>query len=156
MNATTAPQTRQLEHLFDAELQYIEGKPRVSDEGKVGEYVGSGEGTVLGDKINGTVHWTLFEAQGETVCESNLFGVITTDDGIEIKFDTMGFFMRPDEKAPYKWITSAAVRFVSESARYDWLNSILGVWEGAFDMASYRHRYKAYVRWNEPAHLSHR
>jgi len=38
-------------------------------------------------RSTGIVRWTLFEAQGGTVCESNLFGVITTDDGIEIRFN---------------------------------------------------------------------
>ena len=43
-------------------LEYKEGKDPVSNEGKVGEYLGSGEGVVRG-RINGTVHWSLFEAQ---------------------------------------------------------------------------------------------
>jgi hypothetical protein len=146
MTTSNAVQSKQLEPLFEVQLQYKEGKPPVSSQGKVGEYIGSGEGTVSGLKIKGTVHWTLFEAQSETVCESNLFGVIETDDGARISFDTMGFFMLPDKGSPNQWVTSAAVSFDTEDERYQWLNTILGVWEGEFDMGTYRHHYWVYVR----------
>ena len=79
MTTSNDIQNRQLEHLFEVQLEYKEDKPPVSTEGKVGEYIGSGEGTANGSQINGSIHWTLFEAQSETVCESNMFGVIETD-----------------------------------------------------------------------------
>jgi hypothetical protein len=133
--------------LFEIRLEYREGKPPVSpSEGKVGEYLGSGEGTVNGTNVSGTVHWTLFEAQRETLCESNLFGVIETDDGAQISFDTMGFFMRPEQANPNRWITSAAVSFNTTDGRYEWLNAVLGVWEGELDMGTYRHHYQVYAR----------
>jgi hypothetical protein len=109
---------QQLKPLFEVKLSYVEGKPAVSMDGKVGEYLGSGEGTVAGVKLNGTVYWTLFEAQRETACESNLFGVITTEDGAEIRFDTMGFFRRPYKDKPHLWVTSAAVSFETDDERY--------------------------------------
>ena len=141
---TGQPQGLQL--LFEVFLKYKEGKPAVSMNGKVGEYVGSGEGTVTGARINGTVHWTLFESVRENACESNLFGIITTDDGAEIQFDTMGFFLRPYKDKPKLWVTSAAVSFETDNKAYSWLNQVLGVWEGTFDMASYEHHYKAFAR----------
>lgn len=146
MTTHSTVQSRQLEPLFEVELEYKEGKAPVSTEGKVGEYIGSGEGTANGPTINGAVHWTLFEAQSETVCESNMFGVIETDDGAKIKFDTMGFFMRPDQDNPNLWVTSAAVKFDTEDDGYQWLNTILGVWEGEFDMGTHRHHYQVYAR----------
>ena len=60
----------QLKLLFEVKLRYVEGKPAVSMNGKVGEYLGSGEGTVEGARVSGSVHWTLFESQRETACES--------------------------------------------------------------------------------------
>lgn len=147
METPSSAKSAQLEHLFEIKLEYKEGKPPVSSaEGKVGEYLGSGEGTVNGPDVNGTVHWTLFEAQGKTVCESNLFGIIETDDGVQIEFDTMGFFMRPEQDNPNRWITSAAVNFNTADGRYQWLNTVLGVWEGEFDMGTYRHHYQVYAR----------
>ena len=135
----------ELKHLFEIRLEYKQEKPPVSEAGKVGEYIGSGEGTVDGAEISGSVHWTLFETQSETICESNLFGIIETEDGAEIKFDTMGFFMRPDKTKPHQWTTSAAVTFVTEDERYTWLNSVLGVWSGEFNMKTYKHHYQVYV-----------
>ena len=131
--------------LFEVELHYLEGKPPVTETGKVGDYLGSGEGRVSGPEVNGAVHWSLFEAQGQMVCESNLVGVVTTEGGAEIRFDTMGFFMRPDPGQPQKWVTSAAVSFETQNEAYTWLNALLEVWEDEFDMESYRHSYRAYV-----------
>jgi hypothetical protein len=64
------------------------------------------------------VDWTLFEEQRESHCESNLFGVIRTEDGGEIRFDTMGFFLRPDPDAPHRWVSSASVSFQTDDDRY--------------------------------------
>jgi hypothetical protein len=58
----------------------------------------------------------------------------------------MGFFRRPFKDKPHLWVTSAAVSFETADARYTWLNPVLGVWEGTFDMASYQHHYQAYAR----------
>lgn len=135
-----------LEPLFQVELEYREDKPPVSSDGKVGEYIGSGDGLVHGARLNGRVHWTLFEEQGKAICESNLFGIIETDDGATVKFDTLGFFRRPGKENPNKWIASAAVRFDTVDDRYRWLNAVLGAWEGEFDMGMYRHHYRVYAR----------
>lgn len=83
---------------------------------------------VSGARLNGTVHWTLFEAQRETACVSNLFGIITTEDGAEIRFDTMGFFRRPYKDKPHLWVTSAAVSFETDDERYAWLNPVPRQW----------------------------
>ena len=135
-----------LETLFEIKLEYKESTSPVSLEGKVGEYIGSGKGTVVGPEVNGTVHWTLFEAQNERVCQSNLFGVISTADGAEIKFDSMGLFMVPDREKPHLWKTSAGVSFETNNENYLWINSLLGVWEGEFDSKSYHHHYRVYAR----------
>jgi hypothetical protein len=52
-----------LEHLFDAELLYREGMEPLSDDGE-GELVGSGDGSVDGERVRGRLRWTLFEAGG--------------------------------------------------------------------------------------------
>lgn len=141
----TATQREQLEQLFEVVLQYKEGKPAVSMNGKVGEYVGSGEGTATGARVRGAVHWTLFEAVRPGACDSNLFGIITTEDGAQIRFDTLGFFRRPNKNRPHLWVTSAAVNFETSDDRYAWLNPILGIWEGTLDMRSYTHQYRVFA-----------
>ncbi len=131
--------------LFHLELQY---RPRMtavmSTEGKLGKHVGSGDGAIEGPRIQGTVRWDLFEDQGESVCGSNLRGLIETNDEAHIQFDAMGFFMRPDKSKPNRWITSAAVRFDTADKRYKWLNTRLAMWEGQFDMNTGRHHYRVY------------
>jgi hypothetical protein len=36
------------------------------------------------------------------------------------------------------------VKFETDSEAYRWLNTTLGVWEGEFDMETYRHTYRIY------------
>jgi hypothetical protein len=115
-----------------------------SSDAKIGELIGSGNGTVKGLRIQGTVRWDLFEEQGETFCASNLRGAIETNNGAEIQFDTLGFFMKPDKSKPNEWITSAGVRFDTADRRYEWLKAVLAVWQGEFDMETYRHHYRVY------------
>jgi hypothetical protein len=147
MEKTNDGGSQALEHLFDIELQYQQGMAAVtSSENKIGHYLGSGDGAVKGPKLQGAVRWDLSEEQGEPVCRSNLRGLIETNDGAQINFDTMGFFMRPNKSNPQKWNATAAVHFNTTDRRYEWLNTALAVWEGEFDMGSYRHHYKVYIR----------
>ena len=138
-------QTRELERQFTVRLQYEEDEPPVSLDGKVGAYVGSGVGVVQGPRLQGSIQWSLFEKQGEALCPSNLFGLITTNDSAEIRFDAMGFFLRADLNRPHQWRTTAAVHFVTIDPCYAWLDDILGVWEGQFDIQTYRHHYSVYA-----------
>jgi hypothetical protein len=144
MTTQTKSHNETLTHLFEMKLEYKQNKEPVSKDGKVGEYLGSGEGFVHG-RINGTVHWSLFEDQSGALCASNLFGIITTEDEAEIKFDTMGFFRRPDPGS-HIWQNSSGVSFETDDSRYQWITEVMGVWEGEFDMKAYQHRYQVYAK----------
>jgi hypothetical protein len=136
----------QFKHLFDLELKFQWDMPPITTrEAGEGEYIGSGGGTVEGSRIQGTVNWDLHEKQEKTLCRSSLGGVIKTNDGAEIRFDSRGFYIRPDESIPNKWITSASVCFDTADRRYAWLNTQLAIWEGEFDMETYLHHYQVYV-----------
>lgn len=136
-----------LEHLFDVELEYRQGMARVlPDGGKIGEYLGSGEGAVFGSKVNGVVHWDLFREEDEFICGSNLRGLIKTDDGSRINFDSVGYFLRPDMARPTEWVTTASVHFQTDSHHYAWLNKVLALWQGSFDMGTNGHSYKAFIQ----------
>ena len=135
-----------LQPAFTIELTYKKGKARIlTDPGRVGEYLGSGEGMIKGDLLNGRVHWDLFEKVEEIICESNLRGLIETEDGATIQFDTLGFFRRPTRPEDNIWVNASAVTFHTDDARYTWLNEITGIWQGTFDMAAYRHSYQVYI-----------
>ena len=147
MEELSAFQNKRLEHLFEMELQFRwELPPITSREGGEGEFIGTGEGAVSGPRVHGTVRWDLFEKQEETLCRSNLIGVIKTDDGAQIQLDNRGFFIKPDKLNPNRWITAASVHLHTADPRYEWLNTRLAAWEGEFDMETFRHHYQAYVQ----------
>jgi hypothetical protein len=132
-----------LAHLFDAELVYRSEMEPLTRDGE-GELIGSGDGTVVGDAITGTLAWTLFERPGKLSCAMNPVVVIETEEGARIRFEARGFARRSDEGSRI-WAVAATLRFESDDERYRWLDSALGVWEGEFDAQAHRAHYQAYV-----------
>lgn len=59
-----------LEYLFDAELEYRPGMAPLAEDGE-GQLIGSGDGTVDGQRVQGALRWTLFEGPGELACTMN-------------------------------------------------------------------------------------
>jgi hypothetical protein len=136
------------QQLFQAEFHYRPNTPPVElpqQASRSGDLLGSGDGSVRGAMLQGRVHWSLFEVQGP-VCETNLVGVITADDGARVKFETRGYGVVPDPNQPHLWDMPAVVRFWTESPAYHWLNTTLARWEGTFDMRRGVHTYQAYYR----------
>jgi hypothetical protein len=132
--------------LFQAEFYYRPDIPPVElhdTSSRSGELLGSGDGVVRGAILQGRVHWSLFEVQGP-ICETNMLGVITTDDGAHLEFETRGYGVVPDPNQSHLWEMPAVVKFRTESPTYQWLNAVLALWEGTFDMHSGIHSYQAY------------
>jgi hypothetical protein len=147
MTTSNISQNQGLEPLFEIELQYREGLEAItSPEGKLGEYLGSGDGTVRGAKLQGMIRWDLYEKLSETRCQTNFAGVIETNDGAQIQYDAKGFGMVTDKSKPNEWHMTYAVQFDTKDERYEWLNTTLGLWDGEFDMATYRHHYQVYAK----------
>lgn len=132
-----------LEHLFDAELHYRAGMPPITSDGD-GQLIGSGDGIARGERLAGTLQWTLFEQPGELVCQMNPVLVIATGDGAEIKVEGRGYARRerPDDRL---WQVAATLRFDSDDERYAWLKHRLAVWEGEFDAEQEQARYRAHL-----------
>lgn len=134
-----------LEPLFGVELQYQAGmQPVTLSKGRVGQYLGSGDGILNGSKIQGTIRWDLFEKQGDTLCEVNMVGIIETQDGASLQFDSIGFFLRPPNSTDL-WKLSAALKLETSDEPYLWVNRQLAMWEGELDLNTYQHRYQAYL-----------
>src|SRR5262249_49895030 len=60
---TSSPSENRLEALFKADLQYrseSQSDAVVVAEGRDGVYIGSGDGTVVGDRLRGTIRWSLW------------------------------------------------------------------------------------------------
>jgi len=136
-----------LEHLFDAELQYQPGMEPIVARDRAGELVGSGDGTLAGPKLAGTLRWTLYESPGDLVCAMDPIAEIETKDGARIRLEARGYGRR-QSRQDRTWSVAATLRFESEDERYRWLNDVLGVWEGEFDADAHRARYRAYVQEN--------
>jgi hypothetical protein len=107
-----------LAHLFDAELVYRSQMEPLTREGE-GELIGSGDGTVVGDAITGTLAWTLFEQPGTLSCAMNPIAVIETDDGAAILWHLTGYGW------PSEGRVVATIKHRSDHERYEWLNHVL-------------------------------
>jgi hypothetical protein len=151
-----------MRHLFDADLEYGgDQAAEISSEDREGEYIGSGIGRIMGERLNGTIRWSMFAADctyllvragiepgpAEELCRVHSGDVIETDDGARIQFDARGYGLRGvDSSQPHLWHLTAALHFATQDARYRWLNTTLGLWEGIFDERTDRAcaRYSAY------------
>lgn len=141
MHNTIEIQNNKTKYLFEGKLQFREGAPAIDESaGKVGKYLGSGDGFVAGEKIRGTIKWDLFEEQGEKACDVNINGLIKTEDNAQIHFSVLGVFSK--EGAGPKWHISSGVQFETTAKQYQWLNSVLGTWEGEFNMDSYTQEFQ--------------
>jgi hypothetical protein len=118
-----------------------------------GRLIGSGDGLVRGEQLEGAIRWTLFEQPGELVCAMNPTLVIETDDGAEIRVEGRGYARRerPDDRL---WRVAATLRFDTDDRRYLWLDGALGVWEGEFDAGKHQAHYRAYAALDGPRNRS--
>ncbi|SRR5713226_8537527 len=151
-----------LEPLFEAELRYNSDVGVVVDaDDREGDLIGSGDGRVVGRRINGKIRWSFYAADcaylltkagidpgpGQHLCRTNPGGVIETDDGALIRFDAKGYGIRGyDASTPHRWRLTVALQFATINRWYLWLNATLGIWEGEFDETVGRAHYRAYVQ----------
>ncbi len=154
-------ETGLLNPLFEARLQYqpdMEGV--VSAETRVGELVGSGDGTVSGDVLSGNARWSMYAGNcayvfvrvdilpppGQPLCTVHPVGVIETSDGAEIWFDAKGYGLRGDDQSHlHLWMVTMAVQFTTTDQRYQWLNTTLGVVVSEFNEHTGRALWHAFI-----------
>lgn len=147
-----------MEPLFTAVLQYrSESKPdsAIGADETEGAFIGSGDGTVTGDQIHGTIRWSLWAGncvypllrkgqsipEGLHLCTMNPRGLIETPDGTRVRFDGRGYGLRTNEK----YNVGLTMVFATEDTRYSWLTKVLGVMEGEFDEKAGRSVWNVFV-----------
>ncbi len=149
--------TELLTRLFTAVLQFrtASSTDAVVDAPDQGAYIGSGDGTVDGREVCGTMSWSLYAGDclypairaGQSVpddlhlCTLSPGGFIDTQDGAHIRFDGRGYGLR----SPERYLVSAALTFRTEVASYDWLTTVLAVMHGEFDETAGRATWRVYV-----------
>jgi len=156
--ADRTAETATLTLLFSAVLEFTSDSPAdavVAANGRDGVYIGSGDGTVAGDGLRGTISWSLYAGNclyplirsGQPVpddlhlCTLNPGGFIETEDGARIRFDGRGYGLR----SPDRYRVSATFAFGTEAARYGWLTKVLAVMEGDFDEKAGRAIWQVHV-----------
>ncbi len=133
-----------LERLFEAELRFQPNmSPVVPAAGREGELVGSGDGSVRGPAVKGTIKWSNFETPGERLCGMYPAGVIETTDGATVRFEASGYALRSGPSSS-RWNVGGAMRFETSDARYAWLEEQLGIWEGEFDESTGEATWRVY------------
>ena len=151
-----------LEHAFDFDLEATEDrKPFVSAKNREGVFIANAVGPIKGDIIHGRIKMSFFAQDcayllvqagidpgpGQHLCKESDGGVIETEDGAKIFFDTRGYGLRgANPSFPRRWRLAMGVQFSTTDKRYDWLNTAFGLWEGQFDEEKGAASYKGYIR----------
>ncbi len=90
---------------------------------------GTGEGTVSGDRLAGTLEWSNQPSRrGDGTMLPNLRGVIKTDDGAEVFVELTGRTVFPSEHPIGHQLLMTL--FESADRRYGWLNNEVCMAEG--------------------------
>jgi hypothetical protein len=132
----------------------------VSAETREGELVGSGNGSVSGDRLNGTARWSMYAGNCAYV------GCREPDSSrhpgnISALFIRLASSKRPtgpkygstpeamgcgaDQGQPHLWGLTMAIQFTTTDPRYQWLNTTLGVVVSEFDERAGRALWRAFV-----------
>ena len=139
----------QLEYICDMELIYRE-EALYSDkfvlvrpyEGEEGSGYGEGDGSVTGERIQGSMRWVNHphrRSDGTMIPEAH--GVIVTQDKAIILFTLQGRTVFEQEQG--KQLLS--VIFEAEAEAYRWLNGTFCVLEGLIDAEKLRMRARVYA-----------
>ena len=99
------------------------------DFGAGGQYVGTLDGVVKGDRLNGTVKFVnVPPKRPDNVNCPTLRGVLTTADGAKVYLELNGIALLRKADNARLFTTSLLIR--SGDSRYAWANSIFGTLEG--------------------------
>ena len=162
MKSLTLSEHNGLEHAFDFDLEAApDKKPYVATKNREGVFIVNSVGKVKGEMIRGKIGMSFFALDcayllvqagvdpgpGQHLCKESDGGVIETEDGARIAFDTRGYGLRgADPSFPKRWRLAMAVQFSTTDKRYEWFNTAFGFWEGEFDEEKGAASYKGYVR----------
>jgi hypothetical protein len=87
------------------------------------------EGTILGERVRGS-HRAMNKSvlRADNVVTPDIRGDLTTDDGAEIYYEIRGYGIDVNGLRHFK----GSMYFLTDSEKYAWLNTVLGVMEGRY------------------------
>ena len=110
-----------------------------SQESAGGAGFGTGEGSVRGPRLNGSVRWASHPTRrSDGVMLPAAEGVVTTDDGATVLFTLSGRTVTLQKESGEKGGQLLHVLFEAADERYAWLNHAVCVAEGVVDPGSLR------------------
>ena len=120
------------------------------DYGAGGQFVGTLDGTVTGDRLRGSLKCVnVPPKRPDNVNCPTVRGIIVADDGAKIYFEFNGIaLLRPEDKARV-FTTSLSLR--TGDARYAWVNNTVGAVEGILNTTTERLHLQAFACENELA-----
>ena len=120
------------------------------DYGVGGQYVGTLDGTVRGDRLRGTLKAVNVPTKRpDNVNCPTVRGIIVTDDGAKIYFEFNGIaLLRPGDNARV-FTTSLSLR--TGDVRYAWVNTTVGAVEGILNTTTDHLHLRAFGCENELA-----
>ena len=112
------------------------------------DLIAQGSGTLRGPSLEGTVTWSKLVRKfpEHHYGRTHVSGWLETDQGAEIFFKATGYVQDLDTESAGAPIYSASLSFEADlEPDYEWLNSVLAIWQGSFDPETSTFRYRAYV-----------
>ncbi len=153
--ATSSTDTT-LEFFFEAEL-VADGEIKpfvVSDDpfdrgfSMSRDLVAQGNGSLRGPDLEGTVTWSMLVRKfpEHDYGRTHVTGWLETEGGAEIFFKATGYVRDLDATSTGVPIYNASLSFEADlEPEYEWLNSVLAIWQGSLDAKTKAFRYRAYV-----------
>jgi hypothetical protein len=120
------------------------------DYGVGGQYVGTLEGTVTGDRLRGSLKCVNVPAKRpDNVNCPTVRGIIVTEEGAKIYFEFDGISLLRTEDNARVFTTALSLR--TGDARYAWVNNTVGAVEGILNTTTDQLLLRAFACENELA-----
>ena len=136
--------TMRLSHLCTLHLSYVGDFHLVRPYGnESGAGWGIGEGTVVGDRLSGSIQWSNHPARrGDGTMLPGVRGFIRTPDGAEVMIEMSGRTTFDDSGIGQQMLFTL---FESDDPSYAWLNTVICVAEGRIDTATIESRIEVHL-----------
>jgi hypothetical protein len=110
------------------------------------DLVAQGDGSIQGPRLSGTLTWSQLERRhpDHGYARTHFTGWLETADGAEVFLKASGY--SPDAVADEDRVDTGYLTFEADlEPDYEWLNSVVALWQGHLDPVSRDYIYRAFV-----------